>query len=498
MQTITYLPTDADFANPERDLCTIYDPFFPDNSNTAFTAEELLEWGEENASTLVSKRYASITPARATCRRLPRRSRDRLRDDARGRLQDDPAIHLCLERRPERPRRAARLDAAPYNNSRRSSPNMPRCSTTWRAGSSAAGARCTLHRGARDPRHSHPRRQRRADRARPPRSRPGRAHGDAALSPADRGHRRRSRRPETPTRIHRGAHGFLQRRLPLRRDGFRHVRRRGRRNVPSQERFIEQATQYVITSGEPAGSDEHVLRVRAPIRSHDWTRRTSSRSAPCSTDAVVDGVYADWVDRGFYDDISRGLGYRFELKTATIERRRRPAARWTSHSTSRTWASRGPITNARWRWCCGPETGPSTGWEPASMPAHGPRTRSVTVDLSLDLPGDMEAGAYRIFWNLPDASEELANDPRYSIRLANEGVWEAETGYNALGAEVRVERPRAGAMAAGPAVRCQRTAQGDRPAPRHQRAHARNPGEHRPYRRAPLRRHGRSTSPTAG
>ena len=34
--------------------------------------------------------------------------------------------------------------------------------------------------------------------------------------------------------------------------------------------------------------------------------------------------------------------------------------------------------------------------------------------------------------NLPDPCETLHQDPRFSIRLANTGTWNEETGYNTL------------------------------------------------------------------
>lgn len=39
-------------------------------------------------------------------------------------------------------------------------------------------------------------------------------------------------------------------------------------------------------------------------------------------------------------------------------------------------------------------------------------------------------GKYKLYLNLPDPYKSLHNDPRYSIRLANENVWEESTGYN--------------------------------------------------------------------
>lgn len=43
---------------------------------------------------------------------------------------------------------------------------------------------------------------------------------------------------------------------------------------------------------------------------------------------------------------------------------------------------------------------------------------------------DFVEGQYKLYLNLPDPYPTLHNDPRFSIRLANENVWDAATGYN--------------------------------------------------------------------
>ena len=43
-----------------------------------------------------------------------------------------------------------------------------------------------------------------------------------------------------------------------------------------------------------------------------------------------------------------------------------------------------------------------------------------------------KAGEYKLYLNLPDPKPNLRNDPRYSIRLANENCWDEQTGYNYL------------------------------------------------------------------
>ena len=60
------------------------------------------------------------------------------------------------------------------------------------------------------------------------------------------------------------------------------------------------------------------------------------------------------------------------------------------------------------------------------------------IDENLVLPADIPAGMYAVLLNLPDPSpaapggEALRKDPRYSIRLANEDLYEPDTGCNAL------------------------------------------------------------------
>lgn len=49
------------------------------------------------------------------------------------------------------------------------------------------------------------------------------------------------------------------------------------------------------------------------------------------------------------------------------------------------------------------------------------------------LPQDLPAGRYVLGLWLPDPSPRLRDDPRYAVRLANDGVWDQYTGINVLG-----------------------------------------------------------------
>jgi hypothetical protein len=53
------------------------------------------------------------------------------------------------------------------------------------------------------------------------------------------------------------------------------------------------------------------------------------------------------------------------------------------------------------------------------------------VELTAQLNDDM-LGEYEVYLNLPDPCETLHDNPAFSIRLANENIWEENTGYNYL------------------------------------------------------------------
>ena len=63
---------------------------------------------------------------------------------------------------------------------------------------------------------------------------------------------------------------------------------------------------------------------------------------------------------------------------------------------------------------------------------------TITINESPALPATMAEGTYHLYLHLPDAYESLASDPRYSVRFANQNVWDPNTGMNDLGTTVEV------------------------------------------------------------
>lgn len=64
-----------------------------------------------------------------------------------------------------------------------------------------------------------------------------------------------------------------------------------------------------------------------------------------------------------------------------------------------------------------------------------------TKDVKIEgaIPTSIESGEYQVFLHLPDPTSSLYGRPEYSIELANQDVWEIDTGYNSLLQKVVVE-----------------------------------------------------------
>lgn len=154
------------------------------------------------------------------------------------------------------------------------------------------------------------------------------------------------------------------------------------------------------------------------------------------------GVLQRWKDEGCYPEIARRLGYRFRLIDAAIPRIAVSGAlfsltvQMTNEGFARPYNQRGLELVLRHM-----GSGAVTRIPAASgdirllLPGPGD---TKTITLTARLPARLATGNYEVLLNLPDPAPALNRRPEYSIRLANEGVWEPSTGYNRLLATVTV------------------------------------------------------------
>ena len=57
--------------------------------------------------------------------------------------------------------------------------------------------------------------------------------------------------------------------------------------------------------------------------------------------------------------------------------------------------------------------------------------RTINIEKAISIPADA-SGKCTLYLNLPDPKPTLHDNPRFSIRLANDGVWNDDLGYNKI------------------------------------------------------------------
>lgn len=149
-----------------------------------------------------------------------------------------------------------------------------------------------------------------------------------------------------------------------------------------------------------------------------------------------------WRDQGVFDEISRRLGYRYVLRETVSDATTRAGA---------TFSLNVEVENEGFGKLYNPRPinlvfRPVGGGAPFTLRASddartvlpGPG-ETLEVPLTVRMPSNLPAGSYTVHLQMPDAASTLRNDPRYSVRFANQSIWNASTGENALNVTVDVD-----------------------------------------------------------
>ena len=145
------------------------------------------------------------------------------------------------------------------------------------------------------------------------------------------------------------------------------------------------------------------------------------------------GVNDRWIAQGCMDKIKREMGYRFVLTSGGYTTNVTPGHLLKVVLRVKNEGYAAPFNPRAVELALRTVSDQTTYVLPLDVdPRKWKPDMESTIEIEAGLPTDMPIGDYDIYLNLPDPMETLRDNPDYSIQLANEGVWEAETGYNSL------------------------------------------------------------------
>ena len=149
-------------------------------------------------------------------------------------------------------------------------------------------------------------------------------------------------------------------------------------------------------------------------------------------------VTDQWKAEGAYARISRNMGYRFQLLSASFDDQ---VVAGTSMNVQLNIKNVGyaPLYNERYAYIVLKNNTNTYSIPLSSDPrTWAPNNATTAINEYITLPATMVPGTYDLYLYLPDASASIAANPKYAVRFANQGIWESATGYNILNKQVVV------------------------------------------------------------
>ena len=193
-----------------------------------------------------------------------------------------------------------------------------------------------------------------------------------------------------------------------------------------EREFWAKDTRYTLMGGETCKECEYSAGDNAikEMEKYHWTYICNSYHPD---------ILSSWVSSGHYETIKRRLGYRFVLDKASMTQQPKAGAEFTADLTLHNCGFAAPANKRDVELIFVSVADPSKKYvyPQTADPRFWMAGEKRIVNLACTLDANMK-GEYKVYLNLPDPYPSLHNDPRYSIRFANENVWEEETGYNYL------------------------------------------------------------------
>lgn len=198
----------------------------------------------------------------------------------------------------------------------------------------------------------------------------------------------------------------------------------------AERRFWEADTKYTVMGGETCGecafsTGENAVKQMALTH---WSYINRDYHGK---------VINSWIKDGHMNEIKRRLGYRLVLDKAYFGKDAPVAGQqFIATVQLRNVGFAAPVNKRGIELIFVSKTNPAEKYVYDQSQDNDPRfwmpgeTNVARLRCTLDTK---MAGTYNVYLNLPDPYPSLHDNPAFSIRLANQNVWDEKTGYNKLG-----------------------------------------------------------------
>lgn len=208
----------------------------------------------------------------------------------------------------------------------------------------------------------------------------------------------------------------------------------GEDDDPVLRAYIAKETLYVPNGGETNVESSSLAKkvyanAEKEMREYHWSF--------CGAEYATQ-VTNLWRSSGIFNNLNRDMGYRFQLISSQWEEKAYIGQTMKVNIELKN-VGYAPLYNARTAYLV-----LQSATKTYSLPLPtDPRqwtyeAGTIRIDCGLAIDESIAAGTYHLYLHMPDAYASIAKDARYAIRFANKDVWNAETGWNDLGASIEI------------------------------------------------------------
>ncbi len=189
--------------------------------------------------------------------------------------------------------------------------------------------------------------------------------------------------------------------------------------------FWKKDTRYVFMGGETCGVSDYCKCEQSltDMEDYHWSYLNSDYNK---------SVIARWEETGCLDEIKQRLGYRLSLTEVYHSEHAVAGKRFNVNIGIRNTGFAAPMNPRDVELVLVSNSGQKTIFKLDDVdPRYWFANGTYNISETITLPAEA-SGSHSMYLNLPDPKTTLRNNPKFSIRLANDNIWEDSTGYNRL------------------------------------------------------------------
>lgn len=203
---------------------------------------------------------------------------------------------------------------------------------------------------------------------------------------------------------------------------------------PAVRQYVAKETLFVPNGGETNVESNSLaanVYTKAPeeMSTYHWSFCGSSYATQ---------VTSRWRESGIFDTLNIHMGYRYNLVQAVYSDEAAPGGKMNVVILLRN-VGYAPLYNKRTAYLVLKNSAHTYSLPLKSDPrTWRPNNANTFIPEQVVIPSNVAEGTYHLYLHMPDQYASIASDPRFAVRFANVNVWDANTGYNDLGATVTI------------------------------------------------------------